>query len=285
MQDDWRASDRLTLNIGARWTLHFPSTEKTNQGAVFNLADPATRLPRDRTDIPAQRARTALGQCGSPVWARLSGDSGRRSCASGFGIVFIDQSGITTPFTTPQFPFIQNVQQKTQDIVNAAFGFRTVRRWRRFPVRPMPAWGKASTRPSARRGRAMSNSGTWRCSGRSPRNLSVELAYVGSHIVHVGIPDSEPEPAHGGAAGARSYNPTRSQRGAESVTTGSSPRPAHRRQDSGSGATAQAVSAVPERSDVSQQLADQRTTTRSKPRWNSAFRMGFICCSLTPIPS
>ena len=34
---------------------------------------------------------------------------------SGFGIVFIDQSGITTPFTTPQFPFIQNVQQKTQD--------------------------------------------------------------------------------------------------------------------------------------------------------------------------
>src|SRR5205085_2783317 len=40
---------------------------------------------------------------------------------SGFGIVFIDQSGITTPFTTPQFPFIQNVTQQTQDSVNAAF--------------------------------------------------------------------------------------------------------------------------------------------------------------------
>ena len=38
---------------------------------------------------------------------------------SGYGIVFIDQSGITTPFTTPQFPFIQNVQQKTLDSVNA----------------------------------------------------------------------------------------------------------------------------------------------------------------------
>jgi hypothetical protein len=30
----------------------------------------------------------------------------------GYGIVFIDQSGITTPFTTPQFPFIQSVTQK-----------------------------------------------------------------------------------------------------------------------------------------------------------------------------
>ncbi len=38
---------------------------------------------------------------------------------SGFGMVFIDQSGITTPFTTPQFPFIQNVQQKSQGSLNA----------------------------------------------------------------------------------------------------------------------------------------------------------------------
>jgi hypothetical protein len=36
-QDDWKLSNRLTANIGARWTLHFPSTEKNNQGAVFNL--------------------------------------------------------------------------------------------------------------------------------------------------------------------------------------------------------------------------------------------------------
>ena len=38
VQDDWRVIDRLTLNLGARWTLHSPSTEKNNQGAVFNLA-------------------------------------------------------------------------------------------------------------------------------------------------------------------------------------------------------------------------------------------------------
>ena len=38
VQDDWKAMPELTLNIGARWTLHHPSTEKNNQGAVFNLA-------------------------------------------------------------------------------------------------------------------------------------------------------------------------------------------------------------------------------------------------------
>ena len=38
VQDNWKVTDRLTANIGARWTLHFPSTEKDNQGAVFNLS-------------------------------------------------------------------------------------------------------------------------------------------------------------------------------------------------------------------------------------------------------
>src|SRR6201999_3488856 len=33
-QDDWRVSPSLTLNIGARWSLHMPSTETRNQGAV-----------------------------------------------------------------------------------------------------------------------------------------------------------------------------------------------------------------------------------------------------------
>ena len=32
------STDRLTFNLGVRYTLAFPSTEKNNQGAVFNLA-------------------------------------------------------------------------------------------------------------------------------------------------------------------------------------------------------------------------------------------------------
>ena len=37
IQDDWRPSDRLTINAGVRYTLNFPSTEENNQVAVLNL--------------------------------------------------------------------------------------------------------------------------------------------------------------------------------------------------------------------------------------------------------
>ena len=37
VQDDWRVTDRLTVNAGVRYTLNFPSTEENDQAAVFNL--------------------------------------------------------------------------------------------------------------------------------------------------------------------------------------------------------------------------------------------------------
>ena len=55
IQDDWRLSDRVTVNAGVRYTLNFPSTEENDQVAVFNLQTqqleylgprrPATRGP------------------------------------------------------------------------------------------------------------------------------------------------------------------------------------------------------------------------------------------------
>ena len=51
----------LTLNIGARWTLHHPSTEKNNQGAVFNLATQQLDY-LGRNGYPQYGARAALGQ-------------------------------------------------------------------------------------------------------------------------------------------------------------------------------------------------------------------------------
>ena len=40
---------------------------------------------------------------------------------SGYGMVWFEQTGITTPFTLPQFPFVQTVGQQSQDNINAAF--------------------------------------------------------------------------------------------------------------------------------------------------------------------
>src|SRR4029453_19040599 len=37
LQDDWRVSRRLSVNLGIRYTLNFPSTVAGDKGAVFNL--------------------------------------------------------------------------------------------------------------------------------------------------------------------------------------------------------------------------------------------------------
>jgi hypothetical protein len=109
---------------------------------------------------------------------------------AGAGIVFIDQSGITTPFTLPQFPFIQNVQQKTQDSINATFKLSngpTV-----APIPLTPAAGLGQSVYTAKRSAGSGYSEQWNLAFQRQvtQNLSVDVAYVGSHIVHVGIPDS-----------------------------------------------------------------------------------------------
>src|SRR5213078_3452538 len=40
---------------------------------------------------------------------------------TGYGMVWIEMAGITTPFTTPVFPFLQTVSQRTLDNLTPAF--------------------------------------------------------------------------------------------------------------------------------------------------------------------
>ena len=49
--DDWKLSPRLTLNIGTRYTLNFPSTEMHNQGAVFNLGTQVLDFPHTAREL------------------------------------------------------------------------------------------------------------------------------------------------------------------------------------------------------------------------------------------
>jgi len=188
LQDDWKATSRLTLNLGARWTLHFPSTEKSNQGAVFNLQT-------QQLDY--------LGKNGFPESARelhYANVAPRIGLAymltpktvirSGFGIVFIDQSGITTPFTTPQFPFIQNVQQKTLDNVNGAFTLSNGPSVASIPLTPDAGLGQSVYTVKRSAGSGYVQQWNLAVQRQLGENLSFEVAYVGSNIVHVGIPDS-----------------------------------------------------------------------------------------------
>jgi len=188
VQDDWKATDRLTLNIGARWTLHFPSTEKTDQGAVFNLATQQLDylgkdgFPRSARELHYGNIAPRLG------FAFLV--TPRTVVRSGFGIVFIDQSGITTPFTTPQFPFIQNVQQRTQDNLRAALLLSQGPSVSPIPFTPDAGLGQSVYTVNRTAGSGYVEQWNLALQRAFTSNLSAEVAYVGSHIVHVGIPDS-----------------------------------------------------------------------------------------------
>jgi len=188
VQDDWRVSDRLTLNIGARWTLHFPSTEKNDQGAVFNLG--TEQLDYVGKDGFPRSARELHYTNVAPRLGLSYMVTPKTVVRSGFGIVFIDQSGITTPFTVPQFPFIQNVQQKTQDSVNKAFllsGGPTVAP---IPLTPDAGLGQSVYTVKRKAGSGYVEQWNLAVQRAITNNLSVDVAYVGSHIVHVGIPDA-----------------------------------------------------------------------------------------------
>jgi hypothetical protein len=188
VQDDWKASARLTLNLGARWTLHFPSTEKNNQGAVFNLQ--TQQLDYLGQNGFSQSARELHYTNVAPRVGFTYLVTPNTVVRSGFGIVFIDQSGITTPFTTPQFPFIQNVQQKTQDNVNAAFLLSHGPVVAPIPFTPDAGLGQSVYTVKRSAGSGYVEQWNLAVQRAITNNLSAEIAYVGSHIVHVGIPDS-----------------------------------------------------------------------------------------------
>ncbi len=187
VQDDWKATRCLTLNAGVRWTLNFPSTEVDNQGAIFNLQT-------QKLDY--------LGENGYPHTARelhwhdlgprfgLSYMLGDKTVVrSGYGLVWIEQSGITTPFTIPQFPFLQTTGQRTLDNINPAFVLSGGPSVAPIPLTPDAGLGQGVFTVNRDLGSGYAQQWNLAIQHELVRNLSFEVAYVGSHITHVGIPD------------------------------------------------------------------------------------------------
>ena len=188
LQDDWRALPSLVINAGVRYTLHLPSTEAHNQGAVFNLL--TQQLDYLGVNGYPRSARELHYGNFAPRFGLAYSVDGRTVIRSGFGIVFIDQSGITTPFTTPQYPFIQNVQQRTTDSYSAPFTLSsgpTV-----LPIALTPDAGLGQSVYTVKRQAGSGYVEQWNLAVQRTltNNLSLDVAYVGSHVVHAGIPDS-----------------------------------------------------------------------------------------------
>jgi hypothetical protein len=184
IQDDWRVSDRLTISPGLRYTLNFPSTEINGQTAVFNLQTQLLEYPGDNPVRPLKKNNWG------PRIGVVFRATDKTVLSTGYGLVWIEMAGITTPFTTPTFPFLQTVSQRTLDNLTSAFALRngpTV-----VPIGPTPTAGLGQGVFAVDGTLGSGYVQQWNASVQREvtRNTSIEVAYVGSHIVHVGIPDS-----------------------------------------------------------------------------------------------
>jgi len=180
--DDWKVSPRLTLNIGTRYTLNFPSTEKHDQGAVFNLNTQVLDFPHTARELHWGDFGPRLGlayRIGSSWVVR-----------SGYGMVFFEQTGITTPFTIPQFPFIQTVGQQTQDNLNAAFGLSNGPAVQVTAPNPNSGLGQGVFGVDRTNGSGYSQQWNFTVQKTMGTNWNVEVAYLGSKNTRLGTPDA-----------------------------------------------------------------------------------------------
>ena len=188
VQDDWRLTDRVTVNAGVRYTLNFPSTEQNDQVAVFNLDTRQLEYAGENGQPRAARQLHKLNF--GPRVGVVARVTDRTVARVGYGLVWIEMAGITTPFTTPVFPFLQTVSQRTLDNITPAFTLASGP-----SVAPIPLTANAGLGQgvfSVDRDLGSGYVQQWNTSLQRTlgANISIEVAYTGSKITRVGIPDS-----------------------------------------------------------------------------------------------
>lgn len=188
VQDDWRPSGRLTVNAGVRYTLNFPSTEENNQAAVFNLQTRQLEyLGRDGRPRAARRLhKLNLG----PRLGVVGRVTDKTVVRTGYAMVWIEQAGITTPFTTPVFPFLQTVSQRTLDNLTPAFVLAEGPRVEPIPRTPNAGLGQGVFAVDRDLGSGYVQQWNTSLQRELTSDVAVEVAYVGSKITRVGIPDT-----------------------------------------------------------------------------------------------
>ncbi len=188
VQDDWRATSRLTVNAGLRYTLNFPSTEVDDQGAVFNLE--SQRLDYlGRNGYPRSGRDLAKPNLGPRVGlAYLIND--KTVVRSAYGLVWVELAGITTPFINPQFPFLQTVTDRTLDNIDPAFVLADGPSVEPIPLTPDAGLGQGVFTVDRDLGGGYVQQWNLAVQRELSHNLSFEIAYVGSKITHIGIPDT-----------------------------------------------------------------------------------------------
>ncbi|MBV9211986.1 MAG: TonB-dependent receptor, partial [Acidobacteria bacterium] len=188
VQDDWKVSKRLTLNLGLRYTLNFPSTEAEDQGAVFNLqTQQLDYLGENGFGHSARRLHKLDFGPRLGIAYRLNDKTVLRA---GYALVWIEQAGITTPFTIPQFPFIQTVTQRTLDNLTPAFVLSAGPSVAPLPPTPSAGLGQGVFAVDKDLGSGYVQQWNFAVQRELTKDMVIEVAYAGSKITHVGIPDT-----------------------------------------------------------------------------------------------
>jgi hypothetical protein len=207
IQDDWKVSGRLTINPGLRYTLNFPSTEINGQTAVFNLKTQQLEYPGTNPVRPLEK---------NNFGPRLGGVyrlTDRTIASAGYGLIWIEMAGITTPFTTPTFPFLQTISQRALDTINPAFVLRNGPTVSPLGLTPTAGLGQGVFAVDRTLGSGSVQQWNVALQRELTTNTMVEAAYVGSTISHVGVPDSNlnqlsvSQLGQGAALNARVPNP------------------------------------------------------------------------------
>ena len=187
-QDDWRVTSRLTVNAGLRFTLNFPSTEKDDQGSVFDLA--TEQLEYAGRDGNERSARELHWFNAGPRIGLAFQATPKSVVRAAYALVWIEQAGITTPFTLPQFPFLQTTGQPSLDNAHPAFVLASGPSV--TPVGVTPDAGLGQGVFSADRGLGSGYLQQWNLMLQRElgANLAVEIGYAGSKGTHIGVPDT-----------------------------------------------------------------------------------------------
>lgn len=180
--DDWKLSNRLTLNLGTRYTLNFPSHEVDNQGAVFNLDTQVLDFPHTARDLECCDFGPRIG-----LAYRASNNT---SIRAGYGMIWFEQTGITTPFTLPQFPFVQTVGQQSQDNVNAAFVLANGPSVQVTPPNPNSGLGQGVFGSQKDNGSGYSQQWNFTAQRTFGENVNFEIGYLGSKNTRLGLPEA-----------------------------------------------------------------------------------------------
>ncbi len=188
VQDDFRATSRLMVNAGLRFTLNFPSTEKNDQGAVFNLETEELEylgrngFPRSARELHKLNLGPRLG---------LAFEASDKSVIrAGYALIWIEQAGLTTPFTIPQFPFLQSVTQRSLDSIRPAFVLSSGPNLAPVSLTPDAGLGQGVFTVDRDLGSGYQQQWNVAYQREISRDLSFEVAYAGAKGTHVGIPDT-----------------------------------------------------------------------------------------------